>query len=897
MATAERRAAAAAFATLALVLTGHGVLETARDALFLRALPATQLPWVYLIIALLTLAVTSLEATVARGVRRRDLLTVFLLASSALTAILWAVADFLSIASIWMLYVWTGVFATVATLHFWLSLSASFTVTQAKRLFGVVGAGALVGAMGGSALARVVVSVAATRHLVLVGAGCVLLAALSAHCALRPALRLGAGESQAPDDVRLRDALSIVRGNRYVQRIVAFVLLSTIAITLADYVFKREVAATVAPEALGPFFATFYAALNAIALVVQLIAVGWLLDRVGVPRTLAILPGLLVGGGLSAVLGGGLPAAMFLRGTNGALRHSVHRTATEVLFVPLSDRARDYARTAADAVGHRIGQALASLFILAALWLVGGGAVVTWGIVLAALGTTVLALRSRRRYLDLFRARLGADFRRPRGQLPPLDRHATEVLVAALDSPHEREVLASLDILHEQGRIDLVPALILHHRSSRVVRRALRWFVEAGRTDFVATALRIEARDAELGAALLRAVAAVEPNAAALREALESRSRRVRATAVVQLTALGRMRASEAHARLRPLMRYPEVRRAVAAAMAVRPCPPLEGVLSSLARDGDPSVRAEAVHAMAVCGDPAYWPVLRTSLRERALRPLARRGFVIGGCEGLAFLVATLEDEGRELAVRLHVPRSIARFEPQLAVPPLWSRLAREPDPSVRYKILRALGSLARRCGGLALDADEVGETIAAGLERCARIAGSRSGLDRAVAVDERRATVTGEVLRDLLDEELEHELEQVFRVLALRHPEEAFRSIHRGLGSDDPVVRASCEELLSEVLPHEHRRALLELVTAGPPAAPSWLSDGDFERVLASMIEGRSEAVASIASSHAAELGAVGLSDVIALRARRIGARELRHVLERASERLVARASEVAHG
>ena len=79
---AERGAAIAAFVTLGLVLAGHAVLETARDALFLRSLPASQLPWVYLIVAVLTFAIAGFESALARRSRRQgSRLTRFLGAS------------------------------------------------------------------------------------------------------------------------------------------------------------------------------------------------------------------------------------------------------------------------------------------------------------------------------------------------------------------------------------------------------------------------------------------------------------------------------------------------------------------------------------------------------------------------------------------------------------------------------------------------------------------------------------------------------------------------------------------------------------------------------------------------------------------------------------------------
>ncbi len=571
----ERRAAAAAFITLACVMAGHAILETARDALFLRSLPATQLPWVYLIIALSTLVVAGFESRLARGARRRDLLGAFLFGAALATACLWAVADFASRGSLWLLYVWTGVFGTLATIHFWLSISSALTVTQAKRLFGPVGAGALAGAICGSASARVFVSLTETRNLVVIAAGCMAAGALAAHLGLRRALR-HAGESEdesalaAP--VGLRDAILGVRDEPYVRRVVALVLLSTIAITLADYLFKREVAEAIPPGELGSFFATFYASLNVLALVVQVGVTGWLLDRAGVPRTLAVLPALLAVGGLWAALAGGLPAVLLLKGTHGSLRHSLHRTATEVLYVPLPGRERDRAKTVSDVVGHRIGQAAGSLAILAGTWMWGGGSWVAWGVTLASGLAVALALGLRRPYLDVFRRQL-TDERGARPPPPRFDRHALEL-----------------------------------------------------------------------------------------------------------------------------------------------------------------------------------------------------------------------------------------------------------------------------------------GPRVSAGLARCGRLVTWHAALVRGLLEDRRRDTPEGAALRGLLEEELARELEQVVRMLSLRHPGADLRAIHRGLRSPDPVVRASCEELLSEVLPREDRRALLRLARAD--ALDEQLEAPPFEEALGAMIDARVEAVSAIAASYAARLG-----------------------------------------
>ena len=46
-------------------------------------------------------------------------------------------------------------------------------------------------------------------------------------------------------------------------------VVSTVAFTLVDYIFKVEVDARIPDEQLGTFFAIFYASLNAVALFVR----------------------------------------------------------------------------------------------------------------------------------------------------------------------------------------------------------------------------------------------------------------------------------------------------------------------------------------------------------------------------------------------------------------------------------------------------------------------------------------------------------------------------------------------------------------------------------------------------------------------------------------------------
>src|SRR5690606_15051014 len=101
-----------------------------------------------------------------------------------------------------------------------------------------------------------------------------------------------------------------------------------------DYVFKSAAADAVPAEELGAFFAGIYLVLNVLSLGMQVLLVRPLIRTMGVQGALAVLPLILVGAGGFLALGGGLLAALVIKGADGSLRHSLHRTSSELLYLP-----------------------------------------------------------------------------------------------------------------------------------------------------------------------------------------------------------------------------------------------------------------------------------------------------------------------------------------------------------------------------------------------------------------------------------------------------------------------------------------------------------------------------------------------------------------------------------
>jgi len=864
----QRHGTLAAFLTIFGTLAGHTLLETARDALFLARLPASHLAFVYLAIAAAAVGVAQVPWGRRRGSGPYGL-SLLLAAGAVVTLLFWLLLRGESPLEIYALYVWTGLLGSLAVLQFWMVLGDLYTLGEAKRLYSRVWTGSLLGATAGAATARMLAERGPASTLVLAAA------VVLAVTALGPALALGraARHSVARPRVAasLGEGLTVLRRDAYVRGLAVLVLVSTIALTLADYVFKSTVARSIPPEELGAFFGGFYTVLNLLSLGAQLLLGGWLFQAIGLHRALWLLPSLLFMGAAGLALGGGLAAALLLKGFDGSLRNSLHRTGTELLFVPLAPSVRARAKPLVDIVGQRGGQALASVLILSESVLARGDVVLAAAAAAMALVWIALVADLKGLYLDVFRVALREGTLRPALDLPPVDLASLETLIGALNSADDHEVLAAIDLLRVEGRARLVPALLLYHPSQAVVLKVLQLFAREGRTDFLPVADRLlQNPDPEIRAAALRARTRVQPDQELLRAACADPSPLVRATATVGRVASG-SEGERARPALEELVRSgdEQTKIALARAIAAQALPVFEDTLLRLAERGSAALQVQVARAMGELPSPRFLPVLLGMLAQREVRAEARTALVAHAPEGLAFLAEALSDEALPLELRRHLPRTVALFEPAAAAALLQRRLLQERVGGLRYRMLRGLNRIAA-ASDVALDAELLGEATRATAEGVFRVLHWRGVLESGARERPSRATPGHELLVQLLKDKEAQGIERLLRLLALQHRGEDFRDIYRGLRSRDARQRASSRELLENLLRPPLRNPILAIVSeASDPARLSgagtlYKPDSlGYQAVLERILDEGGESLRCIAVHHIGEL------DLAALRPR----------------------------
>ena len=155
-----------------------------------------------------------------------------------------------------------------------------------------MGAGGVLGAALGAGVAAIALRFVPVGMLLLAAAALFVIA--SGVVARAPASEIPAGASGKGGALFgwVHD-LGALRKDRYVPLVALLTALGTAAVLVADYLFKSTAAATLSKDQLGPFFATFYAVMNAVSLVVQLFVTGAVVRRLGVTGSLLVLPSLM----------------------------------------------------------------------------------------------------------------------------------------------------------------------------------------------------------------------------------------------------------------------------------------------------------------------------------------------------------------------------------------------------------------------------------------------------------------------------------------------------------------------------------------------------------------------------------------------------------------------------
>lgn len=724
----EARLCALLFAIHFLVLAFQYTAKSIRQSVFIDTLGAEQLPFVYLLAALCSYPLIQVYGRMMdRWSEERVFAMSSLLVAASMVGFWWL----FSLGHGWvslLFYLWIAIVGILLVSQFWCYASHRLDARQARRLFGLVGAGGLLGSIGGGQIARLASQNLGTFDALGVAAALlVVLAVLISSRAVRATpSKPAAGDDANPAGTALendtnaeelkvaRDGMNLVRSSPYLRSIAAVMLLSAMVAQVIDLQFNWVIEQNTSTlNERTAVFGNFYSLTGVAAFIFQLLFTARIHRRLGVGFALRVLPfanGLttlcfLVAAFFFPALI--LPAAWLLKIGENGLRYSLDQATRELLFLPVPARDRAKAKAFIDVFVQRSAKGLAALALLSVTF--------GWITVPQTVGFSLLWLllwmmllgSTQRRYVTAFRQVLRRRDLRPEDALDLQDHATLEALVEGLGSSEPRQVLYSLELLSVHGRGRLVPPLMLYHGDAEVRRRALAILRNEGRRDAMAlveTLLMDPDPGVRVQATRTLASFAPEDIPQLMGERLNDPDPRMRAAALSYLAGLddpaGR---SVALSTLAEMIGDGdrEVRAEAANALRDMDEPQGQAELVRLLYDREPRVVRRAIEAVLGrvergASSPLYVPILVSSLRHRKLKHDARDALVAFGESAIPALQHFMNDPQEDIWVRRALPKTIARIGGASALQALTESLS-APDPFLRRKVIESLGNLRQR--------------------------------------------------------------------------------------------------------------------------------------------------------------------------------------------------------
>ena len=332
-----------------------------RDALYLSHFSVTSLPRMVAVAAVISLVAALAMSRVLGRFGPGRLVPVLLAGSAVMQLGEWGLMAVAPRVAVVLVFIQFNAFGALLVSAFWSLANERFDPRTGKRIFNLIGAAGTVGGITGGLLAeRAGALLSASAMLPILAA----IHAISAVLVLRvrqpPESGPRAARAAEPPEPGGAPFRALVM-SPYLRLLAAAVLLGTVSEGLLDYVFKAAAKGAYGHgDDLLRLFALFYTGVNVVGGTVGAVLGRLSLDKLGLARTVGMLPMSVAVGGLGAIVFPGLAGTVAARAAEATVRMSFFRSGWELLFTPLPPREKRAAKPLLDVGTVRVADVLAA---------------------------------------------------------------------------------------------------------------------------------------------------------------------------------------------------------------------------------------------------------------------------------------------------------------------------------------------------------------------------------------------------------------------------------------------------------------------------------------------------------------------------------------------------------
>ncbi|MBI5527958.1 MAG: hypothetical protein HY897_16630 [Deltaproteobacteria bacterium] len=713
---------------------------------------------------------------------------------------------------------------------FWTFANDLFTSREAKRLFSIIGAGGV--------LANVVCGSTTTWLVKGGGLGTVDLILLTAAylfvCAL--VIRLaGRGTSftiKPPQAVRhtanflgdIKDVMS----SRHLRFVAMVVAVMSVVITLVDYQYMVSLKKHYTGDQLTVFQSWFVMGTGIFGCVMQFFFTGRLVERFGIMVALLFLP-LGMGSGLIYFIPTvALAGAVVAQASNYVFRYTVNDSTMQLLYIPVQPAKRGRAKAFIDGMLKQIANGTAGLLLillnqvrmpLNRIAIIPAVAIGLWLFLLTRVKREYLKSLMdtlKKRSLDLAATGINAS---DEGTVKTLSGILTDPATAPDHLLHAMDLVV---YVKSPGWASVLTAL-LSHADPRIRNRALELLGSLGWSVDIKEMMKcMQDADEQVRATAIQAYCNVlkERAVAGVKGALRDPSPMIRAAAVSGLIRhCGLDGILEAADTLKKMIENRDDAERFWGARTMRQIavPNFYHTLFRLLGDSSLEVEKEAIAAAGEMRSKELVPALIYKLGRKGAASVAASTLARYGDDVVDTLYKVLANTGERREIRLRVPRVLSEIGTPRALEAFMKCLG-EPDGVLRLRMVSYLSKFRRQHLDIMVDDAAIIAQIREDI---------RHAYQDAVTIRDLKFETEGwNILREALEIRFKRHVATALRLIECLYPQSQMSIIIANLSSDNASLRANAIEAIDNMVSRSIGRQIIPLIESGDPASRDDLFD-----------------------------------------------------------------------
>ena len=261
-------------------------------------------------------------------------------------------------------YVFVAIFGLLTTSQFWLLSNLIFNIRQAKRIFGFIGAGAIAGGIFGGYFASILSNYIRSEFLLVIAACLLFICIPINHFLWKKHIPLQRRDERQKNELEAHP-IRLIKQSKLLTYMTYAIAIGVIVAKFVDYQYSHFATERLTnTEELTAFFGFWFSTFSIISLIIQVFFTQKIIRRIGLGKSIGILPLGIVLGSILLLFVPELWVVVLIKLADGSLKQSVHKASVELLYMPIAVNTKKRTKIFTDVVVDSIATGLAGLLLI-----------------------------------------------------------------------------------------------------------------------------------------------------------------------------------------------------------------------------------------------------------------------------------------------------------------------------------------------------------------------------------------------------------------------------------------------------------------------------------------------------------------------------------------------------